>query len=51
MNYVKSVDYDHWKVQTSTSVSLLFNKSQDSSYDGIPCYFCNADPQEGPLHL
>jgi len=31
VNNVNSVDYDHWKVQTSTSVSLLSKKSQDSS--------------------
>lgn len=31
VNNVKSVGYDHWKVQTSTSVSFLSKKSQDSS--------------------
>ena len=39
VNNVKSVDYDHWKVQTSTSV-LLFSKGDSGViYDGIPCYF------------
>ena len=31
VNNVKSVEYDHWKVQTSTSVSLLSKESQESS--------------------
>ncbi len=31
VNNVKSVDYEHWKVQTSMSVLLLSKENQDSS--------------------
>ena len=43
VNNVKSVDYDHWKVQTSTSVAC-YPKRVRIHLQWDPLLFCGEDP-------